>query len=198
MKYSFILLFALLIATIFPSQAKNYDLGKYGLKPDSRENSALLLSSAIQKIVREHHSNSPVVLQFPEGTYHFYPTAALEREYYISNHDQNNPKQVGIPLEGLKNVILDGKGSEFIFHGRMLPISIVNCENCTLRNFSVDFENPHITQMKVVANDTAQNRITLEIAPWVDYKITDGVFSARGEGWEHTCLLYTSPSPRDT
>ena len=70
MKYSFILLFALLIATIFPSQAKNYDLGKYGLKPDSRENSALLLSSAIQKIVREHHSNSPVVLQFPEGTYH--------------------------------------------------------------------------------------------------------------------------------
>ena len=193
MKYSFILLFALLIATIFPSQAKNYDLGKYGLKPDSRENSALLLSSAIQKIVREHHSNSPVVLQFPEGTYHFYPTAALEREYYISNHDQNNPKQVGIPLEGLKNVILDGKGSEFIFHGRMLPISIVNCENCTLRNFSVDFENPHITQMKVVANDTAQSRITLEIAPWVDYKITDGVFSARGEGWEHTpqgCIAF--------
>lgn len=195
MKYTVIFLFAFMTATILPSQAKNYDLGKYGLKSNSRENSALLLSEAIQKIRKEHEhrGNSPVVLQFPKGTYHFYPTADLEREYYISNHDQNNPKQVGIPLEGLENVTLDGKGSAFIFHGRMLPISIVNCKNCTLRNFSVDFENPHITQMKVVANDTANNQLTLEIAPWVNYKIVDGVFIAYGEGWEHTpqsCIAF--------
>lgn len=134
-------------------QAQTYDLRKYGLKANTRENSSLLLSAAIKKIVAEHQSDTPIVLRFPKGTYHFYPTTELEREYYISNHDQNNPKSVGIVLEKLKNIEVDGNGSDFIFHGRMLPLSIAYCENCTFKNFSVDFENPHITQMKVVKND---------------------------------------------
>ena len=36
----------------------------------------------------------------------------------------------------------------------MLPLSLLRSENCTLRNFSIDFETPHIAQ--VVANRAAQ------------------------------------------
>ncbi len=174
-------------------QAQTYDLRKYGLKANTRENSSLLLSAAIKKIVAEHQSDTPIVLRFPKGTYHFYPTTELEREYYISNHDQNNPKSVGIVLEKLKNIEVDGNGSDFIFHGRMLPLSIAYCENCTFKNFSVDFENPHITQMKVVKNDPEASQITFEVAPWVQYKVENGTFIAYGEGWQHTpqaCIAF--------
>ena len=41
------------------------------------------------------------------------------REYYISNHDQDNPKKVGIALEDMKNLTIDGQGSEFVFYGRI-------------------------------------------------------------------------------
>lgn len=193
MKYNFLYTLTFILFFALSVQAKTYNLGKYGLKPGNKENSALLLSEAIKKITAEHRGNSSIVLQFPQGIYHFYPTTALEREYYISNHDQDNPKKVGIAIEGLKNLTLDGKGSQFIFHGRMLPLSIIDCENCTFKNFSIDFENPHIIQMKVVANDTTSNQITFEVAPWVNYKIKDGVFIAYGEGWEHTpqaCIAF--------
>lgn len=188
--YFFIFIFLLSGISV---QGKNYDLRKYGLKANSTENSAPLLSAAIKKILSEHQGNTPIVLKFAKGNYHFYPTTELEREYYISNHDQSNPKKVGIALEGLENLTLDGQGADFIFHGRMLPLSVIDCKNCSFENFSIDFENPHITQMKVVANDTANGKITFEIAPWVKYKIENNTFIAYGDEWEHTpqaCIAF--------
>ena len=35
----------------------------------------------------------------------------------------------------------------------MLPLALLNSENCTLRNFSIDFSNPHISQVRIVKND---------------------------------------------
>ena len=194
MKYTFLhfFIFICLIGSL-PVQAKNYNLSKYGLKANKTDNAAPILAGVIKKIVAEHKGSSPIVLRFDKCNYHFYPTATLEREYYISNHDQDNPKQVGIPVEGLKNIVLDGQGSNLIFHGRMLPLSIIDCENCTLKNFSIDFENPHITQFKVVHNDVANGKITFEVAPWVKYKIENGTFIAYGKGWQHTpqaCIAF--------
>lgn len=188
--YFFIFLFLLAGIT---AQGKNYDLRKYGVKANSTENTAPALYAAIKRIVAEHKGSSPIVLRMDKGNYNFYPTPELEREYYISNHDQTNPKQVGLEMEKLKNITLDGQGAAFIFHGRMLPLSIIDCENCTFKNFSIDFANPHITQMKVIANDTANAKITFEVAPWVKYKIENGVFIAYGDDWQHTpqaCIAF--------
>ncbi len=81
----------------------------------------------------------------------------------------------------MKNVIFDGQGSELVFHGRMLPVSLVGSENCTLKNFSIDFANPHISQVKVLENDTVGGLITYEVAPWVEYEIRDSNFVAKGK-----------------
>lgn len=194
MKHNFIYFFIFIFLFGYSSGfAKNYDLSHYGLKANSTENTAPLLARAIQQIVAEHRGNSPIVLMFPKGKYNFYPTKDLEREYYISNHDQTNPKKVGIAIENQKNIVLDGQGSEFIFHSRMLPLSIIDCKNCSFKNFSIDFENPHIIQMKVVKNDDNAGKITFEIAPWVKYKIENGKFIAYGDDWEHTpqsCIAF--------
>ena len=57
------------------------------------------------------------ILRFPAGHYNFHEAGSTVREYYISNHDQDNPKKVGIALEDMKNLTIDGQGSEFVFYG---------------------------------------------------------------------------------
>lgn len=156
----------------------------FGVTPNSRLNT----STAIQKAIDSAKciKGKKVVIAFPKGRYDFYEVDALKRDYYISNHDQDNPKTVGIVAENLDNVSFEGNGSNFIFHGRMLPFALIDSKNCELRNFSIDFEIPHIQQAKVLENDTIAQTIRLEIAPWVRYEIENNRFYAYGEGWRWT------------
>ena len=174
----------LFVALLTACKGSAYDLSSYGLNPDTGENASPLMAKALQQIAAESNSDT-VRIFLPKGRYDFYPTGASEREYFISNHDQDNPKQVGLAFENMKNVVFDGQGSELVFHGRMLPVSLVGSDNCTLKNFSIDFANPHISQVKVLENDTLGGMITYEVAPWVEYEIRDSNFVAKGEGWEH-------------
>ena len=185
MKKISIELCALLYASFSLAQSQVIDLSAYGLKPDCGENASGLMAKAIQEIRDRQFSCDTLILKLPRGRYDFYPEGAAEREYYISNHDQTNPKLVGIPLESLHDVVFDGQGSELMFHGRMLPVSLLRAENCVLQNFSIDFSNPHITQVKILENDTVNKRITYQVAPWARYEVRNGVFVAKGEGWEH-------------
>lgn len=160
-----------------------YDLAKLGLKADSKRNASPVLRKVIDKIKAECAPTDSVVLRFAPGRYEFHEKGASLREYYISNHDQVNPKKVGLALEGFHHLTLDGQGAELVFHGRMLPLALVNSAHCTLQNFRIDFAHPHIAQIKVVENSPVDG-LTFEVAPWVNYRITkDSVFETYGEGW---------------
>ena len=65
-------------------------------------------------------------------------------------------------------------------HGRTLPLAVVDGQDCSLRDFSIDFANPHISQVTVLENDTVGGYITYSPAPWVEYEIRDSVFVAKG------------------
>lgn len=183
MKLLSVLSLSLVLSCTTLSAQKVYEISAFGLKANSSKNASPVLQKALAKIKAEYKEGKKVILRFPEGRYEFHEKGAAVREYYISNHDQTNPKKVGIALEDMKNLTLDGQGSEFVFHGRMLPVSLLRSENCLLKNFSIDFENPHIAQVKIVENDP-QDGIVFEPAPWVDYRIAkDSIFEAYGEGW---------------
>ena len=183
MKLLSVLSWSLVLSCTTLSAQKVYEISAFGLKANSSKNASPVLQKALAKIKAEYKEGEKVILRFPEGRYEFHEKGAAVREYYISNHDQTNPKKVGIALEDMKNLTLDGQGSEFVFHGRMLPVSLLRSENCLLKNFSIDFENPHIAQVKIVENDP-QDGIVFEPAPWVDYRIAkDSIFEAYGEGW---------------
>ncbi len=124
---------------------------------------------------------APVTVTIPKGTYHFYFDQGLMQEHFISNHDQKNPKSVGISFQNLKNVTFDGSGSTFIFHGKMLPFVFKGCENCTLKNFQIDFDNPSICQVKVLENTDAG--LTIELAPELKYTTESGTLFFHGDGW---------------
>lgn len=183
MKLLSVLSLSLVLSCTTLSAQKVYEISAFGLKANSSKNASPVLQKALAKIKAEYKEGEKVILRFPEGRYEFHEKGAAVREYYISNHDQTNPKKVGIALEDMKNLTLDGQGSEFVFHGRMLPVSLLRSENCLLKNFSIDFENPHIAQVKIVENDP-QDGIVFEPAPWVDYRIAkDSIFEAYSEGW---------------
>ncbi len=183
MKLLSVLSLRLVLSCTTLSAQKVYEISAFGLKANSSKNASPVLQKALAKIKAEYKEGEKVILRFPEGRYEFHEKGAAVREYYISNHDQTNPKKVGIALEDMKNLTLDGQGSEFVFHGRMLPVSLLRSENCLLKNFSIDFENSHIAQVKIVENDP-QDGIVFEPAPWVDYRIAkDSIFEAYGEGW---------------
>lgn len=174
---------AFLFVAMSVSAQKVYNVSDYGLRPDSKKNASPVVQKVIARIQAECKDGEAVILRFEEGRYNFHEKGCAEREYYISNHDQTNPKKVGLALEDMKNLTVDGQGAELIFHGRMLPVSLLRSKNCTLKNLHIDFENPHISQVKVIENDP-QKGIVFEPAQWVKYRITkDGFFETFGDGW---------------
>lgn len=165
------------------SARKVYDVSAFGARAGSGRNASVALRRAVERIADECDADDSVVLRFPSGRYDFYEQGAAEREYYISNHDQVVSRRVGIALEGLCNLTVEGGGSEFVFHGRMLPLALVGCRNCRLRDFSIDFERPHIAQVRIVENDSLRG-IVFEPEPWVRWRITpDSLFEHYDEGW---------------
>lgn len=183
-RMSCILLFMFVLGMI-PLQARvrTYAVKNWGIVPGRAVNCSPLFGKMLEDIAREVPEKKNIKLVFDPGEYHFYPEGAARKEYYISNHDQINPKIVGVPLEDFDRLTVEGQGADFVFHGRMLPVSVLRSKNVTLRDFSIDFETPHIAQIQIENNDSEQG-ITFRVAPWVNYRLTDeGEFEHYGEGW---------------
>ncbi|MBR5781818.1 MAG: alpha-1,3-galactosidase B [Bacteroidales bacterium] len=183
-----ILIFVLLFSSAAEAKKTVIDISKapYFFLPDedSKDN-ASRLNEILLTIKNSIDSDDEVVIRFKKARYDFYPQDAQQREYYISNHDQNQPKAIGICLEQWNKLTIDGNGSEFIFHGQMLPIAVVNSSNITLTDFSIDFENPHIAQVEILHNDENEG-ISFRVEPWVSYRINEnGIFETYGEGWKY-------------
>ena len=120
-------------------------------------------------------------LVFPKGRYHFWPERAVERHYYISNHDQEQTRHIVFPLIGFRHLTVDGQGSEFIFHGVLTPFVIDASQHITLTRFSVDWERPLLSQGTVAR--VGDDFFDVEIAPQYPYEIVDRKLHFHGEGW---------------
>lgn len=155
----------------------------FELNPDTKQNASLELRKIIHQL-SERTDSSRITLKFAPGRYDFFENGAFDREYYISNHDQSNPKKVAFALEDLHNVTIEGQGSEFVFHGRMIPFSIINGKGIVLKNFSVDFELPAFRQLHILSVDSSRNELTAELYPKGNYRIEDNRLIFKGEGWE--------------
>lgn len=84
---------ALFAALCLPLCAQHvYDMSHFGIQPGKKSNMSARMEKVLAKIKKEVKEGEAVTLRFQNGTYHFYPEGAAERTYYISNHDQDNPK----------------------------------------------------------------------------------------------------------
>ncbi|MDE5560987.1 MAG: alpha-1,3-galactosidase B [Bacteroidaceae bacterium] len=179
------LLGLLALATVaFSAVARErvYNAADLGIVPNTGKSQSAAMARAIETIRSAMGKGDRAVLRLTDGRYDFFPDDAAKREYYISNHDQTKSKSVGLPLEDMHDFVLEGNGAELIFHGRMLPLSLVRSSGCTLRDFSIDFINPQISQITILENDNSRG-ITFSPAPWVKHEIERGNFMTYGSGW---------------
>ena len=188
-KYLLPTLLGGILSLSLPASARRIviNMSDYGIVPDTRQDIGPALQNALKKIKADVRQKDKVVLNFSKGTYNFHMPAAQTCTYYISNHDQNQPKPVMFNLTEWHNLTLNGNGSDFIFHGRMIPFVIAHCANTTLRDFSIDFSQPQIGQVEILKN-SAEEGITFKIAPWMTYRLDGkaGTLTNLGEGWENT------------
>lgn len=88
-------------------------------------------------------------LVFPKGEYHFYKENAPHRVVHTSNTNSCEcpEKTFGFLVENCNNLIVDGDGSKFIFHGNMQALTVINCTNVTFKNFTWDFAVPTTVEL---------------------------------------------------
>lgn len=144
----------------------------------------------INKVFKDLTDDKPKVLVFTRGTYHFYPENCQTRDYYESNTSDINPKVCAFLFDGIKNLVIDGRGSTLIFHGQMQPFTFDNCENITLKNTTIDWDNPLIAQAEVLK--TNKNYIDLGIKHKeyphriVDEKLVFDIYGGKQNRWKST------------
>lgn len=158
----------------------------HGISHDS-PNIAPRLHALITEFKGKMRQHDKLKLCFEPGQYHFRQEEAPQRELYISNHDQVGWRAVGILLEDMHDVSLEGQESEFVFHDRMLPIAIVRSSKVHISGIAIDFSEPQISQVEVLARQEGEEGLRFRPAPWVKWRIgAKSQFEAYGSNWHNS------------
>lgn len=164
----------------------------FGARPDSFENAV----TAIQKAVEHCKTTGAKVLLFPKGRYDIWSDGAVKREYFISNTSNEDEcpsklKTIGIFLEGLKGLTIEGNGSTIMCHNKMITVMMEACENVTLRNVEIDFERPSMSEIRI--DKVGEGFVEVEIPRATSYAIVNNRVVLYGEGWRSNrnhCIEY--------
>ena len=136
----------------------------YGAVPDSGEAANGAFARALEAC-----GGHDAVIVFPRGRYDFHP-------------DPGSEQTIAMSLRGARNIVVDGGGSEFVFHGRMKVFHVEDCENVTLRNFSTDWDRPYISQGEFVSVTPQYVDLRIDRSQY-PYVIEHGHIRFTGEGW---------------
>ncbi len=178
-KYLITVFFAAILFCCKTNAQDTINVIKFGCQPDSHTNA----TGWVKKAIEACQNKRSTVLFFPKGRYDFWPQYATEKLYYESNTDFIPLRTCAILFEELKNITIDCGGADFIFHGRMQPFTINQCENIILKNVNIDWDIPLTAQAEVmeVAQDYIDIAINVLESP---YNIENGKLVFIGEGWK--------------
>ncbi len=156
------------------------DITDSGIQPNTGENAIF----AIQKVIEKAKTiDGEVLIKFPVGRYDFRIDKNHVKTYFESNTTDNNPKNFAFLIEECQNLIIDGGGSDFIFHGPMQPFSIDNSKNITIRNVNIDWDIPLTAQAKVVSATDKIIELKIDTVQF-PYVIEDGWLYFIYETWK--------------
>lgn len=172
----------LLLGFAIHVQAQVIDVTSYGAKPDSFDDA----TESVGKAIAASKIQEKTVISFPKGRYDFWPDKAVETHYYISNSSSEEEfpvkrQRVGLFFKGLKNVTLEGNGSEFVFHGKMITWVIDSSQNITIRNISVNYERPGMSEMTI--KESSPTTVVAALHPDSKFDIINGRLEWYGEKW---------------
>lgn len=82
----------------------------------------------------------------------------LLQGYYCSNtaKKEENPdgtRYTAVYLKNQKNITIDGNGATILVHGKMTPVLFDHCENITVKNLTLDYACPTMSEFKVLSSE---------------------------------------------
>ena len=126
----------------------------------------------------------------------FQDDSILLCDYYCSNtaskeENPNGNRSVAIYLKDKNNVIIDGNGATIKVHGVMTPILLDGCQNVTIKNLTIDYARPTMSEFKILSNENGV--VDIYIPSEYLYDIKDNVLIWKGEKgknkkpyWQHS------------
>ena len=167
------------------------DVTDFGADPTGRKDSQ---PAVMEAIAAAKEVEGSVTINFPEGTYQMYPDKAYKKEMYLSNtsgiQEAHKTRTVGLWLEDMNDVVVEGNGSRFVFHNKMTPYATVRSQNVTLQNFSIDFATPTCYEMLAIDRDDAAKTITYHIPEANDYTVSGNTIVWRSDKSPYTGETY--------
>ena len=108
----------------------------------------------LRSLVDQARADGPgAVVRVPPGRHHLWPETASARELYVSNtvgaDTSLASKKVGLLLENLDGVRIEGSGAELVMHGRQTAIAVIGSRNVSVRGLTVDWEVPSTADVLV-------------------------------------------------
>lgn len=135
------------------------DVTDFGADPLGVRDSATAVAEALAFAGR---LGRPVTIVFPLGVYQLYPERAAVRELYVSNTVGTNMdyrfKTIGLLLEEMADVIIDGMGSRLVFHGNQTIVAVLGCTDVSIRNLETDWAAPGTLDLTVVGTGVSNGR----------------------------------------
>ncbi len=146
------LLMVVMAATV---SAKNFKAADYGIAPGK----AFTATDVARMLEAIRDAEEPSILTFEPGIYDVAVEQCQERKWFISNHDQVNPRKVFLPVEKIKRLIIKGDGAFFNLKGRILFAGIWDSKGITLDGITFDYETPTITQLEFLEVNLQQKTV---------------------------------------
>ncbi len=182
MKKIFIFLFSVFQSVLLFATVIN--IGDYGLKPNSTDNAIPYLEKALNDA--KQYPSCTII--FPKGNYNFHP---------VMPDGYSDSLYIAIKIKGLKNLTIDGRESEFIYHGKTIPFKINGCENLVFKNFSIDYDRPMVTQGEFVFVSDSAIYLKIDKLQY-PYEIVNNKVWYLGEGWRSDKCKYNQLFDKNT
>lgn len=166
---------AIVALIALPSYGAVKHISDFGLYPNDSVNAVPYVAKAI-----EYCRNNPGThLMFAPGRYDFYPEGGVG----VNNSKMSAPGEVAITVDSITDMVFDGCGADFVFHGKMNVAWVLNSKNVELCGFTVDWDRPMLSQGEIVAccDDHLDLKVDKASYPYVIER--DTVFFT-GEGWK--------------
>lgn len=149
-------------------------LEDFGADPSGKEDSGRALQQALVKIKELSAKGEHTILKFAKNaTYTIKKEFATVKKVHTSNTDSVRfpNKHIGILIEGIKNLIIDGQGSELIIEGDMMALGIFQSENIKLKNLAWDYRTPTTSELTIFAFDKNNKTIDFFVPKYMGYTL---------------------------
>lgn len=137
------------------------------------------------KIIKEEK-----ILEFEKGEYFISSDNAAKKKLYITNTIGDNEWEngeephlntVAVLIEDVDNLIFEGNGCTFVLDGQMTNVSVIGCQNVTLKDFAVRTLNPDLHEFRV--SDKKYNYIDFNLDAESRYVCIDGKYYFAGKDY---------------